>query len=473
MIARNRKGQSGLWGYGISGDLPIVLLRIADRAQTSLVRQMVAAHAYWRVKGLAVDLVIWNDDQSSYRQALQDMILGVIGSSVEASMMDKPGGIFVRRVEQMSEEDKILFQTVARVVVSDTSGTLAQQLERPPRSELPVPRFSPGRLRRGDVPMAVEVPERDLAAFNGMGGFTHDGKEYVITTTPEKPTPAPWINVLANPWFGTIVSESGGSYTWCENAQTYRLTPWHNDAVSDVSGEAFYLRDEETGRFWSPTPLPARGAMPYTTRHGFGYTIFEYTEGGITSEMRTYVATDAPVKFIVLKIRNSGERTRRISLTGFFEMVLGERRPAGLPHVVTEIDVKTGAMLASQSVHHRFRRARRVSGMQRIAAGRHRRSVGISGPQWFTAKPGVHVAVAAFGPGGGGAGSVPFHAGDFGNPAGRGARGGFHLWLGAESGGCPQSCLSFSRFGAGAGGAGRGLAILGPDAGRGACRNAG
>jgi cyclic beta-1,2-glucan synthetase len=347
VIARNRKGQSGLWGYGISGDLPIVLLRIADRAQTSLVRQMVAAHAYWRVKGLAVDLVIWNDDQSSYRQALQDMILGVIGSSVEASLMDKPGGIFVRRVEQMSEEDKILFQTVARVVVSDTAGTLAQQLERPPRAEIPVPRFSAARGRRGDVPMAVEVPERDLAAFNGMGGFTRDGKEYVITTTPEKPTPAPWINVMANPWFGTIVSESGGAYTWCENAQTYRLTPWHNDAVSDVSGEAFYLRDEETGRFWSPTPLPARGAMPYTTRHGFGYTVFEYTEGGITSEMKTYVATDAPVKFIVLKIRNGGERTRRISLTGFFEMVLGERRPAGLPHVVTEVDVKTGAMLAS------------------------------------------------------------------------------------------------------------------------------
>jgi cellobiose phosphorylase len=347
VISRNRKGQSGLWGYGISGDLPIVLLRIADRAQTNLVRQLVIAHAYWRVKGLAVDLVIWNDDQSSYRQALQDMILSVIGSSVEASLMDKPGGIFVRRVEQISEEDKMLFQTVARIIISDTAGPLAQQLERQPRSELPSPRFSPARIRRGETPIAVEIPQRDLAAFNGIGGFTHDGREYVITTTPEKPTPAPWVNVLANPWFGTVISESGCAYTWCENAQTYRLTPWHNDPVADPSGEAFYLRDEETGRFWSPTPLPARGPMPYTTRHGFGYTIFEYSEGGITSEMRTYVATDAPVKFMVLKIRNGGERARRISLTAFFEMVLGERRPAGLPHVVTEVDVKTGAMLAS------------------------------------------------------------------------------------------------------------------------------
>jgi len=347
VIARNRKGQSGLWGYGISGDLPIVLLRISDRAQAILVRQLVTAHAYWRVRGLAVDLVIWNDDQSSYRQSLQDMILGVVNSSVEASLLDKPGGIFARRVEQMSEEDKILFQTVARIIISDTAGTLVQQIDRQARVELPSPRFSPGRLRRAETPIAVEVPRRDLTEFNGLGGFTKDGREYVIVTTPEKPTPAPWVNVLANPWFGTIVSESGSSYTWCENAQTYRLTPWHNDAVTDVSGEAFYLRDEETGRFWSPTPLPARGAMPYTTRHGFGYTIFEYTEGGITSELNTYVATDAPVKFVVIKLRNDTERSRRISLTGFFETVIGERRPAGLPHVVTEIDAKTGAMLAS------------------------------------------------------------------------------------------------------------------------------
>ena len=127
------------------------------------------------------------------------------------------------------------------------------------------------------------MPEHDLAAFNGIGGFTHDGREYVITTTPESATPAPWVNVIANPWFGTVVCESGGAYTWCENAQSFRLTPWNNDPVSDASGEAFYIRDEESGRFWSPTPLPARGPMPYITRHGFGYSIFEYTEAGIST----------------------------------------------------------------------------------------------------------------------------------------------------------------------------------------------
>jgi cyclic beta-1,2-glucan synthetase len=212
VVARNRRGQSGLWAYGISGDLPIVLLRIADQTQIGLVHQLLQAHAYWRVKGLTVDLVIWNEDPSGYRQALQEQVMGMIASSSEANLVDKPGGIFVRRIEQMSEEDKVLMQTVARVIISDTAGTLSEQLKRRPRVEVPVRRFNPVRTRRPEIPIAVEIPQRHLAAFNGSGGFTQDGREYVITTTSESPTPAPWANVLANPWFGTVVSESGAAY---------------------------------------------------------------------------------------------------------------------------------------------------------------------------------------------------------------------------------------------------------------------
>ena len=148
------------------------------------------------------------------------------------------------------------------------------------------------------------MPAADLTFFNGLGGFTPDGREYVITTAHGQVTPAPWVNVLANPHFGTVISESGRAYTWSENAHEFRLTPWDNDPVSDSSGEAFYLRDEERGHFWSPTPLPCRGATPYVTRHGFGYSVFEHTERGIRSELWVYVALDAPVKFTVLKVRN-------------------------------------------------------------------------------------------------------------------------------------------------------------------------
>jgi cyclic beta-1,2-glucan synthetase len=355
VISRNRRGQSGLWAYGISGDLPIVLLHIGDQAQIKLVRQLVQAHAYWRVHGLAVDLVIWNEDQSGYRQMLQDQITEVIATSSEANLLDKPGGIFIRRLEQISEEDKVLMQSVARVILSDTAGTLAEQVDRRVGMELSVQRIRPMRSRKAEAPRArPQTPARDLAAFNGIGGFTQDGHEYVITTTPNSPTPAPWVNVIANPWFGTVVSESGAAYTWCENAHSYRLTPWNNDAVGDASGEAFYLRDEESGEFWSPSPLPARGPMPYTTRHGFGYSVFEYSDGGISSEMRTYVATDAPVKFIVFKVRNTSGRPRRLSITGFFELLLGDRREANAPYIVTEIDPKTGALLAHNAYNSDF-----------------------------------------------------------------------------------------------------------------------
>ena len=354
ILVKNRRGQSGLWGHGISGDLPIVILRIGDTEKIELVRQLVQAHAFWRIKGLAVDLVIWNDGNSGYRQVLQDMVIGLISAGSEAHTLDRPGGVFVRHAERMSDDDRILLQTVARAIIVDTEGTLAEQIERRFRADVKVPELIPSRLRRFDVIPTRETPRKDLLFFNGVGGFTPDGREYVIRIEQGQVTPAPWVNVIANPHFGTVVSESGGAYTWCENAHEYRLTPWYNDPVTDVSGEAFYLRDEESGSYWSPTPLPARGNMPYVCRHGFGYSVFEYSENGITSELWIYVAMDAPVKFAVLKVKNTSGRPRRLSATGYCEWVLGELRSKSLMHVVTETDPKTGALLARNAYSIEF-----------------------------------------------------------------------------------------------------------------------
>ncbi len=356
VVARNRRAQSGLWGYGISGDLPIVLLRVSDQTKQDLVRQVVQAHAYWRLKGLEVDLVVWNEDPSGYRQQLHDSIMSMVTAGSSAQLVDRPGGIFVRRAEQIAEEDKVLMQAAARVMLSDSAGTLEEQIDkRPPQREI-IGRFMPTRMRKTDnVPVAVELLDRDLIYYNGTGGFTRDGREYVISTVfPQRITPAPWCNVLANAQFGTVISESGGAYTWSENAHEMRLTTWHNDPVSDTSGEAFYIRDEETGRFWSPAPLPARGAMPYTTRHGFGYSVFEYDENGLRSEMWTYVATESPVKFVSIRIRNSSGRPRRVSICGFVEWVMGELRHKTMPHVVTELDPRTGALLARNAFNNEF-----------------------------------------------------------------------------------------------------------------------
>jgi cellobiose phosphorylase len=346
VLIRNQRGQSGLWGYAISGDLPIVLLQIGDAANIDLVRQLVQAHAYWRLKGLAVDLVIWNEDHAGYRQRLQDQIMGLIASGIEASVIDRPGGIFVRLAEQISSEDRILLQAVARAVITDCRGTLAGQLDLryPPESR--VPRLVPSRPYRPEAPPAASVSGVDLQFYNGLGGFAADGQEYVITLAAGRTTPVPWANVLANPHFGTVISESGSAYTWSDNAHEFRLTPWHNDPVSDGGGEAFYLRDEETGHVWSPTPLPVRSPMPYEIRHGFGVTTFATSVGGIRSELKVYVAIDATVKFSVLKLSNISGRPRKISTTGYVEWVLGDLRAKTAMHVSTEIATGSGALLA-------------------------------------------------------------------------------------------------------------------------------
>ena len=208
-------------------------------------------------------------------------------------MTDRPGGIFVRPADQIAEEDRILIQTVARAIITDSRGSLADQINGRRPVEVTVPLLTPTRTHRSEPLAVAPLPRHDLTFYNGLGGFTPDGREYVITTAHGQLTPAPWVNVLANPHFGTVISESGLAYTWSENAHEFRLTPWGNDPVSDSSGEAFYLRDEERGHFWSPTPLPCRGATPYVTRHGFGYSVFEHTERGIRSELWVYVALDA------------------------------------------------------------------------------------------------------------------------------------------------------------------------------------
>jgi cellobiose phosphorylase len=356
IIRQNRRGQSGLWGYAISGDLPIVLVQISDVSNLELVRQLVMAHAWWRLKGLAVDLVIWNEERDIYRQRLMEQIMGLIAAGVEAHVVDRPGGIFVRHADQIPHEDRILLLSVARAVLSDRQGSLAEQLNRRLRSERRVaPKgqgrpglsperrlapFTPTRNIRPETAPSQRVPTGDLALFNGYGGYGQDGREYVIAPPTGVRTPAPWANVIANPDFGTVISESGAAYTWAENAHEWRLTPWHNDPVSDPSGEMYYLRDEETGFAWMPSgAAPAPDGTPgraAVARHGFGYSTFEQNNQGVRSQLLVFCAIDAPVKFSVLTIRNDSGRPRRISATGYVEWVLGSLRPQTAPHIVTD-----------------------------------------------------------------------------------------------------------------------------------------
>ena len=354
VLARNRRGQSGVWGQGISGDLPIVLLRISDAANIDLVREALKAHAFLRMKGLAFDLVIWNEDASMYRQSLHDELMGVVMTGSEAGMLDKPGGIFIRRGDQIAEEDRVLLLTLARVTLQEGRGRLEDQIQRRALADFIPTLFVPTRMMPRVPEAPLPLPANALKFFNGTGGFSKDGREYEILLKKECSTPAPWCNVIANSQFGTVVSESGSAYSWAENAHEYRLTPWHNDAVLDAGGECFYVRDEETGRFWSPTPAPARGNSDYRIRHGFGYSVFETIHNGIQSEMTVLVAPDAPVKIVLLKLRNESDERRQLTATAYWEWVLGEGRAKNAQHVVTEADTRSGAIYARNAYNTDF-----------------------------------------------------------------------------------------------------------------------
>ncbi len=352
ILVKNQKGQSGLWSYSISGDVPIVLLQVSDIENIGLVKQLVQAHAYWRLKGLMVDLVIWNEDYGGYRQVLQNQLLGLISAGVDKDVTERPGGIFVRLTDQIAPEDRILIQSVARVVITDSKGSLLNQVMKRQAIKPTVPFLEARPASQNEPVKRLRAPEQFLN--NGLGGFSKDGKEYIINTNPGNATPLPWSNVLSNPLFGTVISESGQSYTWFENAHEFRLTPWNNDPVSDQGGEAFYIRDESSGQFWSPCALPVMGKSNYITRHGFGYSIFEHEEDGIHTELQVFVAVNNPVKFTKIKIKNWSNRPRRISVTGYVEWVLGDLKSKTGMHLSTMIDPATGAMLAKNLYNKEF-----------------------------------------------------------------------------------------------------------------------
>ncbi|MDP2316505.1 MAG: glucoamylase family protein [Pseudomonadota bacterium] len=341
VIERNRLGQSGLWRFGISGDRPILLGRIKNMDDRELVRQLVHAHCYWRIKGLSVDLVILNEEVHTYGQDLQVELEGLVRASHFAGLSN---GVYLVRGEHLSPEERDLLLTAARVVVDSRDGSLSEQVIRQLRHDV-VP---PAARALTPMPAGVDVPppRLELDFYNGIGGFSTDGRDYVTVMGARQWTPLPWVNVIANPTFGFLVSESGGGFAWAENSHENQLTPWSNDPISDPPGEVLYIRDDETGETWTATPLPVREDTPYVVRHGQGFTTFTHESHGIALELVQFVAPEDPVKVSRLRIRNTSGRERRLTIAAYVEWVLGPSRAASTPFVVTSIDAETGAIFA-------------------------------------------------------------------------------------------------------------------------------
>ncbi len=351
-IEKNRKGQAGLWPYGISGDVPIVLIVIGQERDITLVRQIFQAHAHWQMRGLTADLVILNEEASGYEQPLRERIESLIHSHSMHTGIDRPGGIYLRSADLIPEEDLMLLRAAAAVVLVAARGTLPQQLG----MNLETPEL-PELITRKSAPRepSPSLPFMELSYFNSLGGFTPDGREYAIYLGPGINTPSPWVNVIANPTFGTMVSETGAGSTWYGNSQRNRLTHWSNDPVMDPPSEAIYIRDEETGACWTPTPSPIREGPAYRARHGAGYTVFEHNSQGIEQELTVFVPVDGnggePIKLQRLLLRNDSSRHRTLSVTYYVEWTLGEHRESSQMHVTTSWDDEARALLARNRYH--------------------------------------------------------------------------------------------------------------------------
>jgi cellobiose phosphorylase len=344
-VAANRLGQKGLWPHGISGDIPIVLVRISATDDEALVRQLMQWHAYTRGRGLSLDLVVMDERPADTGERLA----GLRGAA--GKLLGKPGGVYVLAADSVPGDDRVLLAAAARAVLGGGRGSLADQLHRQPNAATLAQPPMTGTANAGEPAGPCSTRLESLRFWNGFGGFTPDGREYVIVVDhaarggPALP-PAPWTNVLANPGFGCLVTEAGLGYSWAGNSQMNRLTPWSNDPVSDPPGEAVYLRDEETGAVWTPTPLPCGPVAPVTVRHGQGYTRYTHRAGGLDQELLVMTPPDDPVKLLCLTVRNAGERPRRLTATYYAEWVLGSLRDNAALQVVCDGDAASGAILA-------------------------------------------------------------------------------------------------------------------------------
>ena len=344
----NRLGQPSLWPYSMSGDLPIVLIRVVQGDDEEVVRQLVRWHAYTRHRGLKLDLVILDERASEPADRLRNELQrGVAGE-----LLGKSGGVFCLTADKVATDDTVLLAATARAVLGGGRGSLTEQIDRPGSLRRPAPPqpITPAAVATNPVAEASRSPD-GLSFWNGFGGFTRDGREYVIVidgTSQVRPIlpPAPWTNVLANPRFGCLVTEAGLGYSWAGNSQMNRLTPWSNDPISDPAGEVIYLRDDETGDFWTPTPLPLGPRATVTVHHGQGYTRYTHLSRDLNQDLLVFVPTDDPIKLVCLTVRNEGDRLRRLSATYYAEWVLGTVRENAPLQVVCARDPESSAILA-------------------------------------------------------------------------------------------------------------------------------
>ncbi len=345
--------QSALWPLGISGDMPILLLRIDAEADLPIARKALRAQEYLRLRGLLVDLVLLNEHATSYSQDLQNALDSLCENArLRGLSHDGPHHhIFTLRRDLMGESTYQALLAAARVAFHARNGKLSTQIER--AEALPEPRDSVHDIR--PLPPALYQPAKrppsprvgDLAFWNGFGGFSRDGREYVLRHGMGQATPQPWINVISNGTFGFHVAAEGGGFTWSQNSRDYQLSPWSNDAVVDTPGEALFIADLSSGAVLSPFSALGTGTSArFETRHGMGYSRFTSEDRDLEIELTQTVHPKDPVKLSRLRITNRGALARSLRVYGYVEWVLGNNRDKTAPFITSTHDSQTGTLIA-------------------------------------------------------------------------------------------------------------------------------
>lgn len=349
ILIANHQGQSGLWPFGISGDLPILLLRIHSRDGLTHLRLLLNARAYWQAKNFLHDFVVLLENAGGYHDDLHEDTINLVRHLGLGDRLNRTDGIFVRKGFQMTETDRTVLLAAARVVLDDRVGSVASQAD-----ASPAPMSRPSRRTRPSPATEFKKlnPIPDLQFPNAYGGFSPDGSVYVIHG--DRIPPTPWSNVIANERGGFLVTESGGGFAWAGNSQSNRLTPWSNDPVIDASGEAIYLHDESAAALWSPTPQPVPINAPTRVQHGQGWTTFERDVENVQSVLTVFVPLDDPVKISLLTLRNTGTKMKRLEVVYYLEWVLGSTRESTSSALVTNVDAETGSVFCGNRSHPDF-----------------------------------------------------------------------------------------------------------------------
>ncbi len=287
---RNVLPRKGLWKLGISGDLPLVTLRLTEPADAPYLEEATKALKFWKNAGILVDLAIFCDEPAGYTKPVYEM-----------AEKKKADGIYLFSRGDLEGGDLDLLLSMSALYIDAAEGGFSKL---PPFSPLPTERRPEKQKEDGALPPV------SLLFSNGFGGFDAEGGDYVIEMTHAGQTPLPWVHVVANENFGFVASEGGGGYTWCENSQSFRLTPWYNDPVHDPPGEQLTLLEKED--VWSPMAAVCPEEGIYRVRYGAGYVTYERNTRDLSHKVTLFTPPEGTQKIVQLTLCNLSEEKREL-----------------------------------------------------------------------------------------------------------------------------------------------------------------